>query len=350
MIARSVFQFVPIVNSRDAIGKLALNIHRFLKRNQIPSKIFTERQKSPLGLGPLHAGLEFTNLKEWAQLRSDAPEVLIYHHSIGTSVAEHFVALPAERKIVIYHGITPPDLLQTNQRTASEWGLEQARRIAPLSDIAIGFSSFTCGELKQYGARRVVQLPYYFPYLGEFFSGLRSPLALIVGRVVRHKRVIEGIQAAAELKKVIPRLKLQIIGTTKADREYVSEVLSFVQANDFSRWVKLRGRVSQWELNRLYRKTLLLLILSKHEGFCVPVIEALANGVNVVGVDGTALSETIGKGGMLAQDSSIEAIAEAAKRCVRERDDTKIMSHLKKYRPEGFETAFLRSLQLLRSS
>ncbi len=336
---------LPIVNRRDAVGKLAYNLHLLLKRNQHESLIVTERRRSLWGLGPFRDGLLAPNIADWAMLACDRPAVAIYHHSIGTRVAEHFLNLPAPKKIVIYHGITPPELLSPTERSAAISGLKQLGEIAGRSDVATAFSSVTRRELIESGAQTVIELPYYLPSpLRTNALKSRLPLALIVGRVVRHKRVIEGIRALMLVKKSLPELRLIIIGSLKADREYASDVEHLVHSERLEEWVRLRGRISQWSLDRLYQKASWWLSLSAHEGFCVPALEALRAGLGIVAFNGTALSETVGEAGELVSSTEPEVVSAAVFRAINKCDPDGVQKHLERFSPELFETGFLKAL------
>src|SRR5262249_48616404 len=61
----------------------------------------------------------------------------------------------------------------------------------------------------------------------------------------------------------------------------------------------LLGRVSADRLLDAYRSADVLAVPSVHEGFCLPVIEALACGVPVVAARAGALPETLGDAGLL---------------------------------------------------
>ena len=51
--------------------------------------------------------------------------------------------------------------------------------------------------------------------------------------------------------------------------------------------------------------------MSVHEGFCVPLIEALAHGVPVVARDAGAMPETLGGAGLVVDDADLALVAEA---------------------------------------
>ena len=51
--------------------------------------------------------------------------------------------------------------------------------------------------------------------------------------------------------------------------------------------------------------------MSVHEGFCVPLIEALAHGVPVVARDAGAMPETLGGAGLVVDGTDLALVAEA---------------------------------------
>jgi glycosyltransferase involved in cell wall biosynthesis len=57
--------------------------------------------------------------------------------------------------------------------------------------------------------------------------------------------------------------------------------------------------------------------LSEHEGFCVPVLEAMELGVPVVAYAAAAVPETLGGAGVLLDDKGPLVVAEAVDKAVR---------------------------------
>jgi glycosyltransferase involved in cell wall biosynthesis len=57
--------------------------------------------------------------------------------------------------------------------------------------------------------------------------------------------------------------------------------------------------------------------LSEHEGFCVPVLEAMELGVPVVAYASSALPETLGEAGVLLEDKDPLVVAEAVDKVCR---------------------------------
>jgi alpha-1,3-rhamnosyl/mannosyltransferase len=74
----------------------------------------------------------------------------------------------------------------------------------------------------------------------------------------------------------------------------------------------VRGWVEQSELARLYRGAAALMLPSRHEGFGIPVIEAMASGTPVVLSGDPALREVAGDAASYADDGDFAAALERA--------------------------------------
>ena len=190
----NVYQMVPIANPRDAIGRLVWNLSRLLDRCGYRNRILTEHQRS--FFRRCRSGLDNPSLPAWSTLNLPVPDTVVYHHSIGTGVAEHFVQLPCANKILIYHGVTPSSLLAPRVRHHAEQGISQLAELASHARCCIGFSDFICNELQAVGAPTILKLPYYLPIVrADPQTRSNTPHVVVVGRVVRHKRVLECIEA-----------------------------------------------------------------------------------------------------------------------------------------------------------
>jgi glycosyltransferase involved in cell wall biosynthesis len=75
--------------------------------------------------------------------------------------------------------------------------------------------------------------------------------------------------------------------------------------------VDLLGYRSREELVDLYRGAAALVMTSRCEGFGLPVVEAMACGVPVVGFANSSLVEVIGEGGVQVPDGDVNAMTEA---------------------------------------
>jgi len=158
---------------------------------------------------------------------------------------------------------------------------------------------------------RVFVLPYIVPLQGfrpsdrdpEIVAkyGLEGrPVLLYVGRMAANKRIIDLVRALPLIQAQHPGTKLLMVGdnTTPPYDVLVRNAQKEAEELGVGDDVIFTGPYSHDQLHRLYNSSDVYVTSSLHEGFCIPVIEAMACGVPVVGTHTTALPETIGEGGL----------------------------------------------------
>ena len=125
---------------------------------------------------------------------------------------------------------------------------------------------------------------------------------LAVGRLVGNKCQHEIVQTFGVYATAFdPEAHLHLIGDT-SDRFYVAELHDLAQQMGVDGRVHLWGKIGQEELVERYRTSGLYLSLSEHEGFGVPLLEAMAAGLPVVAFGATAVPETMGGAGIQLHD------------------------------------------------
>jgi glycosyltransferase involved in cell wall biosynthesis len=82
--------------------------------------------------------------------------------------------------------------------------------------------------------------------------------------------------------------------------------------------VRFTGAVSLSQLVAYYRAASAFVSLSEHEGFGVPLLEAMHLGTPVVALDAAAVGETVGHAGVLLPTKDL---AEAAEACALVNED-----------------------------
>ncbi|HWY88845.1 MAG TPA: glycosyltransferase [Gemmataceae bacterium] len=215
------------------------------------------------------------------------------------------------RLLLEYHGVTPPHLWAGPQRACLEQG--QARRgLVWCADYALVHSRFTRDDLVRatgFPESRVFQLD--FPLDKRFHPGapawsLRKRLALgaagillFVGRLAVNKCVSVLIEALARLGDMDPPLHAVVLGDRTdvyGNEERRSRDLACRLG--VAEHVHFLGTVADDRLADCYRDADVLVMPSVHEGFCVPVLEAMACGLPVIAARATALPETTGDAGL----------------------------------------------------
>jgi glycosyltransferase involved in cell wall biosynthesis len=227
-----------------------------------------------------------------------------------------------------YHGVTPPELWGAHNREALAKGVEQ-RGLVWCADGALAHSSITFQELRGqcgFPAERVHRLGYPID-LERFARGavpnpLRQRLGLegasvllFVGRLAPNKRVPLLVEALGRLRDLSPPVHALVVGDAsdlyQAQAERCRERAAALGVADR---LHLLGRLPDEELADAYRAADVLVMPSRWEGFCIPVIEAMACGVPVVAARAAALPETVGDAGLTFTPDNASDLARQVRR------------------------------------
>lgn len=131
---------------------------------------------------------------------------------------------------------------------------------------------------------------------------------LFVGSILRHKNIINIVRAFANIKS---ETSLVIVGSCK-DSAYLEEIRKVVvQFNVSESQFRYLEYVSDEDIPYLYNGAIAYLLPSFHEGFGVPIIEAMACGTPVITAHCTAMPEVAGGAALLVDPYSFESIASA---------------------------------------
>jgi glycosyltransferase involved in cell wall biosynthesis len=132
---------------------------------------------------------------------------------------------------------------------------------------------------------------------------------LAVGRVSPNK-ALESIVAALAVARAHgdPDATLHIIGKP-ATESYVASLRRYVADLGLAGAVTFAGHASDASVAAAYGGADVLVVTSEHEGFCVPVVEAMSAGVPVVAFDQGAVPEVLGDAGVLVSDKDPYALA-----------------------------------------
>ena len=224
-----------------------------------------------------------------------------------------------------YHGVTPPALWGDPSTVEVMRAGERQVQLVGYADYAIAHSHFTANELAATGMiapSRISMLSYVVP-MQEFRPHARNAalvaryglagqrVLLYVGRMARNKRINDLVRALALVREHVPNTTLVLVGDTKG-RFYapvVAEAQALAQQLGCASQLVFAGKVAQHELAAHYQSADVFVTASLHEGFCIPVIEAMACGLPVVATHATALPETVGPGGLTFAPQSPTALA-----------------------------------------
>lgn len=302
-----VHQLIPCLSPGDATGNAAIQFQGLLRQLGHASELYA---------GELHPSFRALAAPAHA-LRPAEDDWVLYHHGISSPLAGRLMHLRCRRGVV-FHNISPASFYRgTALEHALVGGRAQLAALAGHVDLSIGVSAFNAAELRAAGHANVQVVPL-FVEPGRFAperadAHVRAELegtglsVLTVSRVVPHKRMEDLLALHAELLRVDPAARLVVAGGMDAGSRYVKALR---QQAATLRNVRFLGKVSHGGLVAAYRASRVFVSMSEHEGFGVPLVEAMAAGLPVVAYAAAAVPETLGGAGVAFTAKHFAALAE----------------------------------------
>ena len=216
-------------------------------------------------------------------------------------------------------------------RTIYDYKVKAALRSA---DHIVAVSEYTKNELVHFYSVEENKIKVINPICDDcFFEDTAPPppsfsskfslpeqFLLFVGPSTSNKNLDTLLKAM----EFIPDVPLVIIGRGHAASSKLSSQVIIQPKNLF---------VEQHELSIIYRRALLTIVPSFHEGFGLPVIESLASKTPVACASTSALPDTLGPGGLTFEPSNPEQIADAVEKLLK--DSARYNRHV----AEGYQHA-----------
>jgi L-malate glycosyltransferase len=299
-------QVLVAVSPGDASTAAAFELRALLRRLG-PSDIFAHH---------VHPALadEVIRLERYGQRMATRPrdDVLIYHASIGEPEVHGFVTERPERLILVYHNISPAQAFAPYDPGFS--GLLHAGRrdLALLRDrvsLALADSQFNAAELTALGYEDVRVSPLIIDPRSlhdvELDEGtthhletkVEGPVLLFVGQILPHKRPELLVQAFHVLTTyLVPEAHLIMVGSQRIEsfRQAVQDQIAELGLHR----VWLAGGVPPETLRSFYERADAFVTASDHEGFCVPLLEAMSFDLPIVARSTAAIPETLDGAGL----------------------------------------------------
>jgi glycosyltransferase involved in cell wall biosynthesis len=260
--------------------------------------------------------------------------VLIYHHSIGWQVGLNALRLARCKRVVKYHNVTPPEFFENVSHQQAAGCREGRAHLSVLAsagcDRYLSDSAYNMGELVDLGASRPdssVVPPFHnvdklqaveadLDVLDACRDGMTN--ILMVGRVAPNKGHRALIDAFAVYHHEFNhRSRLLIVGKEDPRLGLYSRALRLrILELGITHAVVFTGPASNAALKSYYLSADAFVITSQHEGFCVPLIEAMAMKVPIVALGSSAVPATVGDAGLVWEEANPALFAESIHRIV----------------------------------
>jgi glycosyltransferase involved in cell wall biosynthesis len=309
-----VHHFHPTIVPADAISNHVVALHELARRDGRDSRVYAIESTRMLDGGVLPYRRLF---------RAVQPEdTLVLHYSMGNEVFDQLAKLPA-RKVLVYHNVTPPEFFSgINPHAAlhAQLGRKQLATLAEPMELGVGVSDYNRRELEAAGFKRTAVVPLLIdwrsydvapdPAVLAQGAAIRTKL-LFVGRISPHKRQDDLIRLIAYYRACIdPEARLVLVGSYRDQPQYHGRLHALAEELGVSGAVTFAGSVSLAALVAYYRIATAFVSLSEHEGFGVPLLEAMRFDLPVVAYDAGAVAETLGDAGLRVKTRELAEIAE----------------------------------------
>ncbi|NML30850.1 glycosyltransferase family 4 protein [Paraburkholderia antibiotica] len=233
-------------------------------------------------------------------------DLLYVSYSIVAPLLDRLLALPC-RKICYYHGVTDPALLREFEPVTAELcerALAQLPQLAGF-DVIVANSKHVAQDLAPYvDVASIVVIPPVFDTLSTLAgngAARREPDTfnmLVLGRVVPHKRIEDAIEVCARVAEGGLDATMTIVGSMP-NYDYTRFLLKSARELGVLTRIDFTGMVDDADLLSSYDRASMLLSMSRHEGFCIPALEAMHRGIPAVVRDGHAAAEVVADAGLV---------------------------------------------------
>jgi glycosyltransferase involved in cell wall biosynthesis len=305
-VAPEIHIVTPTLVPYDAIGNDVVQMRGALLKSGYGVRIFAQQ------IHPAYTAI--ANFLDDAPRRlwTFAQDILIYHHSTGWPPGEDLLIKTRNKIILRYHNITPAHFFAAYSQPHThgcEAGVEATKRIAKIPKMLIvGDSAYNCSDFVAHGAA-ASQCRVLAPlHLTEDLGRERFDLAILqnysdatvnilfVGGLKPNKGHARAIRVFAHYHRSFNSDARLIFagGIDERLRAYLEDLNTLATELGIADKVIFTGPVSGAQMKSLYVSADVFLCTSEHEGFCVPLLEAMYFRLPIVAWGITAVPETMG--------------------------------------------------------
>ena len=315
-----VNQWIPAAHRGDAVGDNARALRSYFRSRGLAADIYALT---------IDRSLE-GDIWPWSHAAARDGDVTILHFALASPLSDAFRTVPGMR-VLYYHNVTPAHFFAPFDHNIARLAILGRRELRTLSgsvDVALGVSEFNRQELEDVGFDDAGVLPLMVdtarlteaprrPALERLLGdGLAN--VLYVGRLAPNKKIEDLIRLAEVFKRYVDsQYRFIFVGKDDAVPAYgraIRQMVGEFQMLPERFW--FTGAVPDEELAAYYRHAHAYVSLSEHEGFCAPLVEAMAMDVPILAYAAAAVPETLGGAGVSFAPKDLELAAELLGRVI----------------------------------
>lgn len=313
-----IIQLLPTVAYGDAVGNDALALHGCLSQKGYKTLIYAENIDPRVNKEAVKYYTEIPELSE--------DDILLYHFSTGCKALAQVLRKCICRKVMIYHNITPGKYFtEYNKGLAKlvDEGRKELRSLKDVFECCLADSEFNKQDLIREGYTCPIGvLPILIPFtdykklpdeaIVKKYENDGITNILFTGRIAPNKKQEDVIAAFACYHIYMnPKSRLFIVGSDSGMEIYSVRLRQYVKLLGIEEDVVFTGHIPFSQILAYYRLADVFLCMSDHEGFCVPLIEAMIFNIPVLAYRAAAVPETLGGAGIILDERKPEHVAEA---------------------------------------
>jgi glycosyltransferase involved in cell wall biosynthesis len=312
-----VNQWLPAAHRGDAIGDGARRLRDLIRGMGHDAELYA------LTLDEDLAG----EVRPFNHPEAAGGDLTVFHFALpAPAMTEAFAKLRSGRAL-LYHNVTPAAYFADHDPALFRLAVIARRELASLAgrvDVALGVSEFNRRELEALGFSRTGVLPLAIDLSRITRPSARPALTrmldddyvnfLFVGRIAPNKKIEDLIRLGEYYKRYVDAYyRFIFVGRYDAVPRYYSTIRALMAEFRLldERFV-FTGPVPDEDLAIYYRSAAVYISMSEHEGFCAPLVEAMAADVPVLAYAAAAVPETLGGAGVQFAPKDLEHVAELA--------------------------------------
>jgi len=313
-----VIQMLPSISYGDGVGNDCLAIHEVLTEAGYDTAIYA---------GDIGKGLNLKKIFPVEKMGAvEENDIIIYHLSTGNNMNFQFGAMNG-KKMLRYHNITPGYFFKPyslRHQKECDYGRAGLRFLADKVQYCMTASDYNGEELRGLGYQCPVStVPIIIPFkdydekpdeeiLRKYDDGKTN--VIFTGRISPNKCQEDIIKTFYLYKKHFDtEARLFLVGSSKGMNAYCDKLKDYVEKLELSD-VYFTGHIPFKQILAYYKLADAFVCMSEHEGFCIPLVEAMYFEVPIVAYNSSAIGETLGKSGILLNEKDYLLAAECIDR------------------------------------